>query len=684
MSKLLIQPYCSVAEELTLQVPKITSTLNKIRKTLRSYALSKNKQLGGLLILDICGEKDSRQINSSLIRFLKKSLGTRYAQETRSRIKQFINTMHDAAEGVNQESSSSTLKIPAFLQKAVAALPHQNIKSVPNEDRTYRHHENNDHRLSLPLTKNGQDVLVILLQVVEEYAISSLDSLFNEYGSEVRRKLRENPFKNRRLVTYLYELKIKLGFKVLKTIPKAKFGLKNFPPLLRSQCETFIENASMGLDADGRLTSTAQAYNISIAKLSKITIDGYLKQIGHVLKNFEYEEYDKLEIRSFLKITAETRIGEDNRENIFLFNPLVERYRESEKNRQTYAKRIGFDSYGFNIFSAAIKAVAAFNKIFIYHASFNTAYKINLDRNSIETRKKSKKRTFDRVWLDSEIVRLSKRFFEVVKKKAFMTRGPTRIYEARDNLRFCLFFVILVTLRFGGHRQQSLRNCEIGKNVVFNQDQSIVFHWLENETKNKVELITVLDPVIYKKTIGLFIETLNIYYRKIYPYLSKNSETGLENQLFCRLTRQGKCKRFDAFRAGSFSITFINWCSMYINFEGRSLPSYKSLAPHFFRGICTDWLYYDMRVSIENIAEYIGDTVQTLQNKYLNKNEPRRANKALDQASYNLKIFDRDSSSFTESKDALIRILDNEIGQRRQLQTRIKELEEELKRTRGA
>jgi hypothetical protein len=278
-------------------------------------------------------------------------------------------------------------------------------------------------------------------------------------------------------------------------------------------------------------------------------------------------------------------------------------------------------------------------------------------------------------------------FRRVIRERSYTTLGSGTNKQARKNMRFCLFFVLLVTLRYMGHRQQQIRRCEIGRNVVFGSDGSIHFNWKAKEIKNKNELDQLLDRDSHL-THRLLIDVLRAYYFKIYrPHVSKNRAITpegrdlVENQLFVYMTPEGKFKRFDPEDSKPFSGRFSRWSCLFMEFNGRANTLGKGLNPHYFRGIATDWMVDDLGVTVAKVAAFIGDTEQTLKRHYLREDPKLIAAPALEEANNNLKSKEhKHSVALIENKK--ISELEEELGQRDQLllqaSQRIEELQGEI------
>lgn len=213
-------------------------------------------------------------------------------------------------------------------------------------------------------------------------------------------------------------------------------------------------------------------------------------------------------------------------------------------------------------------------------------------------------------------------------------------------MRFCLFFVNFLTLRFMGFRQQQIRGCILGKNVIFNSDKSISFHWSRKFMKNGKEYRATLDPSKHKNTHGILIKALNLYHSKIYPYMLTINKDKIENHFFPAMLDNFGFRKFDEHERAHYHQTFIRWGYEFLDYDSVLEFSLDGVNPHFLRGICVDWLYYDLKVSLRNVADFIGDSESTVVTHYLRKKVTVDGNGALDEANRNIERLRASESIF--------------------------------------
>lgn len=674
---ILLKKVVVLVEELKVECPGIKKGFSKIKKTLSGYSNNREKKLSELLVIDICDAADNQQINKTLFAYIGKSLNDRYRQESVSRVRKLLKDIFFHHSGEKKADFTPINEVPDFLKKILPAFSRQIPQRQQKKFSRESWKTNPEYRLSLPLTEVGQHLLTSILEVINENKILSLESLFIENYSKIREKLKEStPLK--KLLTMLSTntyLRRELGFNVNKTIIKIPF--QDLPPRLRQQCETFSEKALTGLSNNPELTRLAAIKGISVKKLKEATIKNYIDTIQGMLGKYKFDDYANLEVRSFLKIDIKKIVDETGDEINCLYNPLIDQIREDVRNKVTFAKQAGYDSVGFIRFLTALKTVAAFNGIFSYHKDFNLAYQINPDNNSKNRRKQEKKRVFDLAWIDSEIQRLYIEFEKIIKTKSFMRDPDGRSNEvAEKNLRKCLFFVMLVMLRHLGVRQQLIRNCKVGENIIFERDDSIRFYWGYESNKNDVEIYGHLDPIEHKRTHKIMIDTLNLYHKHIYEYTKKISKNGLNNQLLCRLTIDGSCERLDSDDGRNFTEIFYKWSIMFLEFGNRKVAHSIGILPHFFRGVCVDWLHFNLNVSSRNSAGYIGDTEATLKDHYLGKKSSFNLNDALDEANNNLRA--KEQQIEAQTNNTLVKLLEKFMKREKELEKENQELRNRL------
>lgn len=196
--------------------------------------------------------------------------------------------------------------------------------------------------------------------------------------------------------------------------------------------------------------------------------------------------------------------------------------------------------------------------------------------------------------------------------------------QTRQNMNFLLFFVQLVTLRYMGYRQQSLVNCVIGENIFFNSDKSITLHFDVTKNNKRIHMDLTENR---RYSHSMLLDTLNLFYRKVYPFILRHSED-LKGQFF--VSPSGHKQGFRSFKGETdFGNFFKRGVTKFLGVDLLPLNLQHEIHPHFFRGLCIDWMKTDLHMTNEEIAEVIGDDPATL-NTYVDKNRVYDAGAAFD------------------------------------------------------
>lgn len=639
------QAFAELVRGATERQPRVLKNYKKVRAALKAYAEQRGLPLAELSLVHICHDRNRAELSPSLAAFIERLSGTRnYKSEVRSRLRSILKAL-SSPEDEQSAAAPKPLPMPEVLRKVLPVLPRQNTGMA--KGKMWIPYKDEERRLAQPLTEGGHQLLIALIHVVEEHGITDLDALMTTHRAEIQRAIRRMlpPRTWVQTSTILVYVQRALGYAGRCSQVRC-IDPPHWPPTLRKQFEYFLELAPRGIDHDLALIKRAAEHGVKVVPLKESTIKRYQKALsiglGYILPRLANRQSDP-DVRDLMRIRKEPREGHEPQPPRDI-NPLIEPYRRHERERVTRAKRAGFDSATFTIFTAAVKAVAAFNGYFDLHESFNAAYTLNPDVTLRKSNKTAKKEIFDLPWIDSEIARMLVEFRRIVKEQSFKfathEKATHAMWRSARDMRFCLFFVILVTLRYMGHRQQTLRNCEIGrgKNVEFGADGSIHFNWKAKLIKNDWELDQVLKEWEHQ-THELMLEVLTNYYKVIYcPYILKNSAVDPEgrslvaNQLFVHIDRDGKFRRFHADGFADFGTRFKYWSLEFMNFDGRANIFGRGLHPHFFRGLAVDWMVNKRKVPFDKAADFFGITVKTLVYHYLRADPKKSAESALEAA----------------------------------------------------
>ncbi|MDT5061155.1 MAG: hypothetical protein QOH63_1614 [Acidobacteriota bacterium] len=637
--------------------------LKRVGAFLRIYASSLTKDKGTLKWINVLDPSNGKKLHPELLTCIESlpaetrtpKRHAKYKSDLRSNLTHIILRVikfYSAAnsEFVSADDSFALESLPKVVQEIWPYLPREG--ALRNKKRTL------EERALMPLTKVGIHILRCMLELVELHDLDDLEQILITHTDDfyilMRRKC---PPKMWGAITGKFsDLRKKMGYEKLGQKRKS-LDLTSLPTFCQ-QWELFEKQAPSGIEEGEYLSERANHFGIEVNAVKSSSIDrfrevlqaGLFQIIKHLEQSPSYS--GDLSVVDLLRIEPVTRALTNGSTRVENANVLVDVYRQIERSaeRGHSGKRANRDSVTFGNFIIAIKAIAAYNDLFEYREAFDQAYgNLRFDHKAAAKRSAHKKKILDRPWLDEEISRLGEEFSQVVKERTFVRdKSDGRSHKVSDrNMRLCLFYVVLLTLRYLGFRQQAIRNCTVGKNIIFKKDGTILFHYDADEVKNEVEINIPLrrekDP--QKDTHGLLYDVLITYYTKVYPHIKENTATDLEEQFFVKLRLNGKFIRHQKDKKGAkrnranvnFYQYFRSACCAFLLFEDRAAKLPTLINPHFLRGLCADWLFHDCKVSIEKIADYLGDLVETVKKKYLTKSKVRDGGPAIMEAGENQK-----------------------------------------------
>jgi hypothetical protein len=638
--------FAELVKNAAVDYPWVLSNYEKVTGILNSYATRRELSLDKLTLIHLCHDRDRAKLNPRLITFIDNlPISKAYKSEIKSRLHRILKALSAVPGQGASVSGPAPLPIPKVLRKLLPALPRQDTWSVIHRNSIRCTDE--EGRLARPLTERGQRALAVLIQVVEKNKITDFDTLFSKHVPELWRTIRltQPPRSWLSTASCLKEAFKRIGYKVCRASRQC-INYPEWPPTLRAQFDRLEEFASLGIGHDLELTRQAVKYEFEVKPLNKTTLENYRRALSyglfHILSRHDSEPAD-VDVRDLLRLRRVT-LDEDGRRRSISLNPLVEHYRRRELERIAMPADSIINTTSFSFFMCAVRAVALYNGYFELYSRFDKAYTFKIDKKARRAKKNAKKDIFDLVWVDAEIARLLVEFRRIIKERSFRPQcytGPSFSSKGKyRNIRFCLFFVILVTLRYMGHRQQSLRNCEVGrgKNVEFLDDGSIHFNWKPELVKTDVELNQVIQEWEHQ-THEVMVEVLTAYYRVIYrPYILKHSAAGLDgedlvaNQLFVYIDRSGKFRRFGKDDRRKFGRRLLDWSFEFMEYGERANILGRGLHPHYFRGLAIDWMVNIRQVPLDKAAEYFGISVKTLVRDYLRGDPKKSAAPALEAA----------------------------------------------------
>lgn len=499
------------------------------------------------------------------------------------------------------------------------------------------------NRSESTLTENGVFALTALLNIWNSHSLQTLEELLITHSLAVTLELKKiasvKEFNS--ATSVLFILRNKLGFKLPERY-QPPIEKEFWPPKLRAEWDIFESLALNGVDGCSELKINSVKLKFSVKQLSLESIRLYEISIARALKVIPYDE--NLCILDLIKVIPLSENLEDTKK----YNPLIDIFQSSEQAKEGIIKGVGFDSSAFLHFVCAVKAIAARNGYGNYIKEFNKAYKINLNRSAKDDRKAAKKAGITMAWIDYQLQCLHIQFKEIVRTESFKRR-PGRLDEADRDIGLVLFYVILVTLRYMGYRQQSLVDCKIGENIIFQPDGSIILHF--DKTKNNKRLHMEINES-RRDSHGLLLDVLSLYYERVYKYLIKQSSDTLNKQFFVTGTK-GKVL-FRAFKDhGDFNIAFYMNRDRFLDVDTLDDDMKRQLHPHFLRGVCADWMINVRHMTLDEAAEVLGDDPAMLKAAYVDKNRVYDAGAAFDAGNARLRAI----RSVTESQDQLAIVL---------------------------
>jgi len=626
----LSRPFIDLCREQHQHNPtlRLGADLKQVNVVLASYATALGTTPEKLPILYVCA--DSQHLYPNFIDHIEAQSGTeKYKGQHISRLKKLIRNLPWPGEAKGDEEPKPVVLeefVPQHLREVWFLLPRVNGRSLRGtpEDEYIR------RRAALPLTGRGLALGLVLLRVSNAHDVSDIKSLLEGKSNLVYLSIRsDNPRRSwndliASFIKFRSQVRDYLGYAIDEKT-KSTLSLEDLPEPLRSQVGTYIDRARNGFQSGGEIFRLAKTkYDLELLRHSEETIENYLKNIlfglGYIFRELSIQVTD---VRELLKLQAR-EIEVDGTHITELYNPLIDCYRSRGLRIVSDRKEVDFDTSTFGHFISGLAAVAAFNGFLYLRKLFLDEYTITLDEGSKEKRKELKKKTFDRAWLNGQIQRLKLEFHQIVSEGSFKNKpGGTLGLEARRNLNLCLFYVTLLTLRFIGVRQQSIRDCKLGVNIIFASPKSVTFLW--PTSKNGKGIRHRLNMKEHSDTHKDLIDALWTFYKKVYPYISGISadeqplavrearRQQTEGQFFLCCARNGLCTSFNDH--DHFYTWFTTKAQLHLDFDGVPLGIHFN--PHFIRAMYGDWLRFDLGFSAAQSAEMAADSEEVFESEYI-------------------------------------------------------------------
>lgn len=635
--------FTEVAAKCVADDPKLEAPRDKVQKILALYAeAERGCEADDLKVLDVIDNRGELQPDlKGFIRGMYPNVGTRKSQASvvlrvaRAVMSRVLGRDVDERLVITEED------LPEYMRPAWKLLPRAGWHSLGRNFSP-------EKRLSLPLSIVAEWCLKVMLAAHQKCNPTSIEDLFVKHRLEVNdafQAIVPHRFKDT-VGSRLSQIRQGLGIRLRE---KRSPELDEVPPTLQRQIRRFLELAKVGLGAIPELRDAAIRYGKglngtkrgrSLDPLKKNTIKSYVLGILFGLGYIDLPE--DIGIEDLMRIVPTVRII-NGREMSDTHNPYVDQYRSVQADVVTEFKGKGFDKKVFKNFIDGLNAVAVFNGYFELVEPFNRAYKLRYDIKKKQERKKKKRRVMTRSWLNENIVDLSIRFKRIIRKGSFK--------EDHKDIELCLFLVQLIVLRYLGYRQQCLRNCRIGIHITVVHNKSVTFRWGAGEIKNEVDIDTTISMEQHGHIpeLVLLINVLSKYSKYVLPYLPElykrlygaeylsRYEEQMGDSFFGYVEQGGAVCRFRSDEEDDddnkiFYAKFQQAAYGLMDFMSLKDNS-VSFHPHFLRGVCCDWMHYDLEMSWADIAQVLGDTEWTVRKEYFDESDLKSATKPFETVS---------------------------------------------------
>ncbi len=636
--------------------PTLKPVAGKLRALLESYASESGVSESRLLILDLCNDRG--EVRRELAQFLM----TEYPLADVSRPSYLSNLRRIAKVLISRGEESKSAALHSVFADEIPEEWGPMLPFIPREgvERLGGNLKMEAVRLRTPYSRNGQYFLVACLRVWSDHNLSSLEDLFREYSGRLRRAINAVARERAGSVEPLIDhVRRQLGIPPLRGVRRAPVPCEQMLEPFRTEVETYRRMALSLGDAkseEERLAErafirAAAEYGLTPQKATAASVRTGLYMLS-LLYTFlrpviESEGRTSFSVRDLLVKDHEgcDTGGAKARQP---HNILMDLYRAKHVERADWSKEAGFDSASFASAITAVRAVGIYNGYFEYIKGFCAAYRsVVFDEGTTNRRKEVKKSIYPLDYVDGEIARLRAQVSKVLRSRSFVRGRARRMIDADRNLNLCLFYVVLVVLRYFGYRQQCIRNCSAGRNIVFGRDGSITLSWAKGEVKNKKPITVTLTAERNDGAWEPVVHALTLYEKKVRPYVLRLSDEqpggaeALEGQYFVQFNVSDRLVRFDAQDDREFYRWFMSQAKRFLVLPDEAYETGVFPNPHFFRGLCMDWLHA-IGMSDEDIAKLTGDTVGVINEKYRNKNAPEDGTPVLARTDRRLKEERRD------------------------------------------
>lgn len=606
----------------------------KVERLLIEFASTKKVSYKNLRVIHIA--TDRADIQPPLLRIIYSvprlpgqtaKRHRRYMSENASCVRRLIRVIMGLRpkpkKGVISSPESVLFKkIPDYIKAILNKFPRERIYQTRGDVK-------DDEPVDC-LTPNGQVLLLALCKVANTLDLSKelspLSCLVLNHRNLIRSQIHAITSSAREYdgcYKTLLRLLKKLDLKVEAKEP-ISVKVENFPQPLREEYYESIQVARGKIPPSQLVIDSSKTHKFSI-EVEETSIDNvtnaFCQFIGLIPQDETLSVVDLMRLEP-TEVKTKEGVKIENR------NSKIDWVREIERAKQSPSKRQGYDSENFRKFLYAIKFVAARNGYGHLIEAFNKAYILRLDKETKQKNKEIKKRGISREWIDNELQRLGAEFGRVVNKGLFKHRPGRKIKEVDRAMHLCLFYPQFLTKRLLGYRQQAIRKCSSGKNIMFLPDGTVVLHFDKDKVKNKRVLHMEIKPT-EGGTHERLRTVLITYNKKVLPYLQKQAGSKLQGCFFATL--DGRTGGFRAFKhAKDYEQVFGRRVREFLNVQELEAEVRDALHPHFLRGVCTDWMILDLHMSTWEAAEVLGDTEAVVRRDYLARNRVYDATKPFD------------------------------------------------------
>jgi ribosomal protein S3AE len=642
---LLTSNFTDALDQACINNTQLQKVRAKMRALLEDYAITRGSTINKLRLLDLCTSEG--KLRPDLERHIRQiyPLGAKSRPSYVSGARRLVNAATKSADGSDIRSKNLIdNQIPSPMKKMLPFISRQGTIGVLR---------NQSKRPQQPYSRNGLYFLLAALYVWKEFQLTSLESLFRErresFYLAIRKIAKQDALAVFSLVKIVRDkLKIPILKKQQRSVPVEQMYEPFRTEILnyRSLALTLgDEKTPEERQKDKQLTNKAARYGISLTKNRKITVKSDVKLLclmyGHILPALKAKGIVNFSVKDLLRTTRMT-VEEDGEKVKKLINKLLDIFRQFELKRSNKFKREGFDSGAFKNCVSAIKQVAMFNGYFSNLKDFHEAYKdVVLDEWTTENRKEIKKTIFSIEYVDGQLSRLRERYEKIIRTKSFVRRPDRSVSESNRDLALCFFYVATVVMRYLSYRQQCLRDCVYGENIIFADGGSITLYWPKAKVKNKTAIKVTLTTDMFDGAWEPVIHALQTYRDTVYPYAlrladSQGTLSSLGGQFFLHMNHVCEIIAWKPLEGSNFRTWFRGTSDRYFILPDAAIEADVHLHPHFLRGLCMDWMHAN-GMSDEDIATSCGITPEMVRRRYLNRNAVRDATRVLTKTDRRLK-----------------------------------------------